>query len=224
MADKSKNTRRGNVRENSRKGSSDDIPSNVSELTASELRIVDALEARLAVMLDIKFAELETALSKRVEAVEEALDDHSSRLAAQELKIKQLEDKIAKKDLETRRDNFIIKGIKEDENIMDSISKISEAIGVGLGNEMCQIKQAFRLGQPRPNGSPRPVLVKSNQSVAYQMVVNGKKLRASNDFKKVYIDRDLPSATAKALSNLRNWLLSGVVITQVIRRTSKVAS
>ena len=45
-----------------------------TKLTASELRIINALEHRISAILDAKFAELETSLVSRVEEIADDLD------------------------------------------------------------------------------------------------------------------------------------------------------
>ena len=62
----------------------------------------------------------------------------------------------------------------------------------------------FRLGKPRQDISARPILVKSTEDCAADMMRSTKKLKtASATFKKAFIDKDYPPEIANALSKLR---------------------
>ena len=198
-----KNNRRG---DNSTAGGVNQLNSDTSRdepLSPSEMKIINALESRISTLMDIKFAELESVVIKRVEDLESSISKQESLLKCQDIRIKALEDALAKKELFERRENFIVKGIPENAAVIDTLANIASIINVELGTNNCLVKDVFRLGAPRSDGSSRPVLVKANRTVSFNMVSNGKKLRQHSQYSKIYIDRDLPPSIAKALGALR---------------------
>ena len=108
--------------------------------------------------------------------------------------------------LERKKQNLIIEGLPEssDVNAKDAVNALLKSICV---NFQAQILTAFRLGTvnkqtTRPR--PRPILVKlATQANKFDIYKNVKKLKDTDNTKKVYIKDDLPSDIARQRQDMR---------------------
>ena len=95
-----------------------------------------------------------------------------------------------------KRKNLIIRGLPEqnsgsvverNEADLDRVQDILQAIGV----DKKSVTDAYRLGRIIPN-RPRPLKIKcKKEDTKREILIRAKTLKNSQDFKKVYIDRDM---------------------------------
>lgn len=159
-------------------------------------------------LLDKKFAILEKQLAVRIEDIEKKVNNYTNEVEGLRLKLGTIERKLEYSENQTRRQNFILKGIPEPENPNKAALRVIEALDIkdDLNKLGTTISTAFRLGKPLDvQRRPRNILVKlNNQEAARLITSNGKKLRSAGpSFNNVYIDRDLPPDLVSALSDLR---------------------
>lgn len=148
-----------------------------------------------------KLADLESAWARRIEDLESTVQSQGITISNYTKRINELETKVANKEAMSRRKNFIIKGVQDNIELMPAVKKVINAIDP-LANTS-SVKSAFRIGNV-VDGRPRLIMVKATRDFSFKMVSNGKKLRNAGDsFKGVYVDRDLPPETAKAVGLLR---------------------
>ena len=171
------------------------------KLNASESRIVNALEIRLTAILDDRITKLEEILEKRVTAIETTINNLQKENNILTESVRALESKFLKLESNSRKGNFIIKGLPEDKykTIQEAVAAVGQAIDVHVDVQSC-----FRLGKPRNDNSPRPILVKSTDTCASNILRSAKKLKVADvAFRKVFIDRDYPPEMVTALGRLR---------------------
>ena len=179
----------------------------VSDLDDAKM---DAILDRINNLLDEKLSKLESTLAQRIAVIESSQKNEISILKKT---IKELETRIGHLEINSRKNNFIIKGVPENVDRVDGIdvsspekatASIAKAINVPIVINAC-----FRLGKPREDGSPRPILVKSTETCAFNMIRSARKLKQAGDeggrllFNKTFIDKDYPPETAAALAKLR---------------------
>ena len=186
-------------------------PGGTSSLDTSALddSVIDAILVRIGSLLDDKLSKLEDSISKRILAVEQSVASITRENANLKNAVEVLQDKVARLETNARKGNFVIKGIPEGKDSLDGVNISSPASAIESVANAIDVKivinSCFRLGKPRQDGSPRPILVKSTEECTSNMLRSAKKLKqvGKDFFKKIYIDKDYPPEVATLLSQLR---------------------
>lgn len=139
---------------------------------------------------------------------------HPSRdsIETDELKVsvKTMQEKLNSLDLKKRKKSFIIKHFPEKPCSVKGkrISTCDEAVSaiaqvLGLESETKNIKDSYRLGKVRDNGT-RPILVKSSEKTTRLFLSKSKLLKdADQPLNRVFIQEDLPATANKKLADMR---------------------
>ena len=146
-------------------------------------------------------------IENRLTGVTDELDQIHKTVNDQQKLLDMLHKKDQDQEVEKKRANIIIEGVKEDEkeNTRQTVIKLLSDIGVNNVNE--NVVTAFRLGtvnktHARPR--PRPILVKlSQQGFKYDVYKNVKHLKDLDEGKKIFIKDDLPQEISKQRQELR---------------------
>ena len=150
-------------------------------------------------------------LGAKLVLTETKFSQHDLRLAYLEAKTKALQsenkklrDRVDVLENEKRATNIKLDGVKESdrENLSDIVLKVAAAIGV-----RCQppdIDFVYRIGKPRPDGRPRPILVHFKSVAVRNNIYFGRsKLRGVDEWKFVYVNDDVNESTRKKREELR---------------------
>ena len=147
-------------------------------------------------------------IKNRLTGVTDKLDQIQKTVNDQQKLLDMLHKKDQDQEVEKKRANIIIDGIKEDEikNTRQTVTKLLSDIGISNVNE--NVVTAFRLGTINPKTHarprPRPILVKlSQQGFKYDVYKNVKHLKDLDDGKKIFIKDDLPQEISKQRQELR---------------------
>ena len=146
-------------------------------------------------------------LESRLTEVTDELSQIQKQLNDQKKVVDMLQKKEQDQEVEKKRSNIIIEGLKEveKENTRQTVIKLLSDLGVSNVNE--NVVTAFRLGtinkaHSRPR--PRSILVKlSQQGFKYDIYKNVKHLKDLDEGKGVFIKDDLPQEVSKQRQELR---------------------
>ena len=148
--------------------------------------------------------QLETRLTQLTDDMLELQRDNRKQKRVIEL----LDQKEKKQELDRKKQNIIIEGLpeKENENPRLAVTTLLTSIGVNRADDI--MLTAFRLGTVNKSKGPkraRPMLVKlQSQPAKHEIYKNVKKLRDSEETKKIYIKDDLPANIARQRQDLRS--------------------
>ena len=88
----------------------------------------------------------------------------------------------------------------------EAVSSIADTLG--LAGEVPNIQDAFRLGRPRQDGKPRPILVKTVEKTTKLFLSKSRLLKqATHSLSRVYLREDLPPEVNKKLAEMRKRLM-----------------
>ena len=136
---------------------------------------------------------------------------HSNQINELRVTCNSMFSEIAALDRINRRASFVVRNVPEKEfSIMGTrISTCQEAVAaisrsLGLDRELCNIKDAYRIGKMRDDGRSRLIMVKATESTAKQFLAKARLLKQSGSlFNQVYIQEDLPPFMNKKLAEMR---------------------
>ena len=148
------------------------------------------------------------SLETRVTHLADNVETLSKLNRSQKYVIDKLEDKDKRQEMDKKKQNVIVEGLKEvdRENPRQAAVSLITEIGVNKADEM--VVTAFRLGVKKPTQTrPRPLLVKlQSQSSKHEIYKSVKNLRGADQAgkdQKVYIKDDLPADIARQRQDLR---------------------
>ena len=134
---------------------------------------------------------LRSNLTLRIEDIESTINTLQKENKTLTQSVRDLETKLLKLESNSRKGNFVLKGIPEDtfRKPEEAVHAVGQAIDVQV-----DIKSCYRLGKPRIDNSPRPILVKSTEVCASNILRSAKKTKARQRCIQEGLHRQRPSS------------------------------